>query len=241
MKNDEEKLTILVVDDSDMIRSSLKIFFSDYNIKVITSNDGLDGIQKAVKYKPSLIFLDLMMPSFDGIKMLQVVKVLDDIKLIPVIVISGNTNRTNVIASLEAGAERVISKPLKKAVLLKNINEILGGDFLKEAKKITHNLNINKNEIALKLTESFLKTFPEKKRILESSLQNHNENKIKNIAHELRGEGGMIGIQKLSSLGGLIEDHFTGENINWNKIRTMCDQVFAIVSNLEELNLKKME
>jgi len=139
MKNDEEKLTILVVDDSDMIRSSLKIFFSDYNIKVITSNDGLDGIQQAVKYKPSLIFLDLMMPSFDGIKMLQVVKVLDDIKLIPVIVISGNTNRTNVIASLEAGAERVISKPLKKAVLLKNINEILGGDFLKEAKKITHN------------------------------------------------------------------------------------------------------
>jgi len=51
----------------------------------------------------------------------------------------------------------------------------------------------------------------------------------------------MIGIQKLSSLGGVIEDHLTNENIKWNKIKIMFYQVFAIVSNLEELNLKSME
>ncbi len=241
MINDEKKLTILVVDDSDLIRTSLKTFFGDYNIKVITSNDGLDGIQKAVKYKPSLIFLDLLMPNFDGIKMLQVIKVLDHIKVIPVIVISGNTNRTNVIASLEAGAERVISKPLKKEILLKNINEILGSNFLKNAKLSSKESNVNNDELKQKLTESFLNTFSDRKNIIERSLFNHNVAEIQKIAHELKGEGGMIGLNKLSLLGGKIEDHLSKKDIDWNNIKKMYNQVFAIVSNLEELNFKNME
>ncbi len=241
MMYDDEKLTFLVVDDSDLIRNSLKNFFSDFNIKVLTSNDGLDGIQKAVKYKPSLIFLDLMMPNFDGIKMLQVIKILEHIKTIPVIVISGNTNRTNVIASLEAGADRVISKPLKKSIMLKNINELLGGNFLKKAKKKALISIADRNEITAKLTESFLKTFSEKKKIIEKSLQNQTKAEIKKIAHDLRGEGGMIGIQKLSSLGGLIEDNLSSKNINWEQIKIMYNQVFAIVASLEELNLKNTE
>ena len=100
----EDKQTILVVDDSEVIRRSLKNFFSDYNFEVITCSDGFEGIQAAAEYKPAIIFLDLMMPNFDGVKMLQVLKVLDGLKSIPVIIISGNTNRTNVLSVIEAGA-----------------------------------------------------------------------------------------------------------------------------------------
>ncbi|MBZ0199566.1 MAG: response regulator, partial [Ignavibacteriaceae bacterium] len=119
----EKKITVLVVDDSDIIRNSLRNFFQDYNFEVITCHDGLEGIQKTKEHRPSLIFLDLMMPNFDGVKMLQVIKVLDELKNIPVIVISANTNRSNVLASIEAGAERVISKPLQKDVIIKHVNE----------------------------------------------------------------------------------------------------------------------
>ena len=45
----KEQVKILVVDDSDIIRHSLKIFFSDYNFEVITCLDGLEGIQKAIE------------------------------------------------------------------------------------------------------------------------------------------------------------------------------------------------
>ena len=108
METNNQIIKILVVDDSDIIRQSLKTFFRDYNIEVITCHDGLEGIQETIEHKPSLIFLDLMMPNFDGVKMLQVLKVLDDLKTIPVIVISGNTNKRNVITSIEVGGDRVI-------------------------------------------------------------------------------------------------------------------------------------
>ncbi len=135
MENPKQKINILVVDDSDIIRNSLRNFFSEYHLDVITCLNGLEGIQKAIEHKPCLIILDLLMPNFDGIKMLQVIKVIDDLKKIPVIVISGNTNRSNVLASLEAGADRVISKPLQKEVIIKNINEVLVANFLTKLRK----------------------------------------------------------------------------------------------------------
>ena len=102
-----KKLSVLIVDDSDITRNSLRSFFEDYKLEVITCNDGLEGIQKALEYKPNLIFLDLLMPNLNGLKMLQVMKVIKDIKGIPVIVISGNTNKQNVMAAIEAVAEKV--------------------------------------------------------------------------------------------------------------------------------------
>ncbi|RMD49886.1 MAG: response regulator, partial [Ignavibacteria bacterium] len=88
---DPNVIKVLVVDDSDIIKHSLRKFLSEYNFEVFVSNDGLEGIEKARTEKPNLILLDLMMPNFDGLKMLQVLKVFDEIKDIPVIVISGNT------------------------------------------------------------------------------------------------------------------------------------------------------
>lgn len=233
--------SVLVVDDSDIIRNSLKSFFSDYHLEVLTSNDGLDGIQKVVEHKPALIFLDLLMPNFDGIKMLQVIKVIENIKSIPVIVISGNTNRTNVLTCIEAGADRVISKPLKKEIIIKNINDLLGTDFLAKARKKTQLSRADQNDIIARLRESFLESFPAKKTRIENSLKNKDADGLKIVAHDLKGEGGMIGNEKLSFLGGLIEERVGDKNINWGQIKIMCDQVFTIVDELKNLNMHKAE
>ena len=236
MNNNDGKISILVVDDSDIIRHSLKNFFTDYNLDVITSHDGLDGIQKATEHKPSLIFLDLMMPNFDGVKMLQVIKVLDNLKSIPVIVISGNTNRSNVLAAIEAGAERVISKPLQKEIIIKNINELLGNDFLAKSKKAKVFSNSETIDIKKQLCGYFLKSFPDKKKIIIDSLQKENREALRNVVHELRGAGGAIGYPKLTILSGVIEDQITSSNFNWGQIKIMCDQIFSIVNEMEESN-----
>ena len=110
----DKKITILVVDDSDIIRQTLAKYFEDYVVEVVSCLDGLEGIQKALQHIPDLIFLDLMMPNLDGVKMLKVIKVIDDLKNIPVIVISGNTSKANVLLAMESGADKVIPKPLQR-------------------------------------------------------------------------------------------------------------------------------
>ena len=236
MKDECHNITILVVDDSDIIRHSLKNFFSDYDIEVITSHDGLDGIQKVVEHKPALIFLDLMMPNFDGVKMLQVIKVLDGHRSIPVIIISGNTNRSNVLAAIEAGADRVVSKPLKKEVIVKNISELLGEDFLTKLKKKKLFSSSEKDDIRKQLSAMFLKSFPAKKETILSGLKNNNKEAIRNVAHEIRGAGGAIGYPKLSVLCGVIEDQVSGTSVNWEQIKLMCNQIFTFVEEIEESN-----
>jgi CheY-like chemotaxis protein len=233
----EEKHTILVVDDSEVIRRSLRNFFSDYNFNVVTCSDGYEGIQAAAEYKPSLIFLDLMMPDFDGVKMLHVLKVLEDLKAIPVIIISGNTNRTNVLSVIEAGAERVMSKPLQKEIIIKNINEMLGPDFLLKAKKAKLFSSAEANDIQKKLASIFLKSALVKKEALAEAINIRDRESLVYIIHEFKGAGSTIGYPKLTFISGVIEDHLNGTKINWDQINMMCNQVFSIINEIEEANI----
>ncbi len=234
---DEEKVALLIVDDSDVIRNSLKNFFSDYNFDVITCQDGLEGIQKAAEYKPALIFLDLMMPNLDGVKMLQVIKVLEGLKDIPVIVISGNTNRTNVLAAIEAGADKVISKPLQKEIIIKNINEILGPEFLAKSKKKKIFSHSDSEDIRKRLRIMFLDGYYKKKEFLSNALDKKDRTTIRNIAHEFKGAGGTIGFPKLSLLSGLVEEQVSNSIVNWTYVRLLCEQIFTLAEEIKNYSL----
>lgn len=233
MEVNNQLIKILVVDDSDIIRQSLKTFFREYNIDVITCHDGLEGIQEAIEHNPSLIFLDLMMPNFDGVKMLQVLKVLDDLKTIPVIVISGNTNKTNVIASIEAGADRVISKPLQKDLILKNVAEILGEDFLASHKKGNIITEQDNKEIINKLREFFINSFQIKRDGIKHALQSKNNVLMKAIIHEIKGTGGAIGYPELTIISTEIETLLRSSVVDWDLIKIKCDKILSIAAEIE--------
>ena len=232
----DEKIKILVVDDSDIIRYSLKNFFEDYNLEVITCLNGLEGIQKAIEHKPRLIFLDIMMPNFDGIKMLQVIKLLDDLKAIPVIVISANADKKNVLAVLEAGADRVISKPLQKDVIIGYIKEILGSDFLDNARgsKTSVLPEYENQAIKKQLLKYFLHGFPIKKKAIVEAFEGKNTNLLKTIFHELRGVGGTIGYKEITDISAEVEDGLNAYNINWFHVKTKSDELFKLVDEIRE-------
>ena len=236
METSKRKITVLVVDDSDIIRNSLRNFFGEYHLDVITCLNGLEGIQKAIEHKPCLIILDLLMPNFDGIKMLQVIKVMDDLKKIPVIVISGNTNRSNVLASLEAGADRVISKPLQKEVIIKNINEVLGKEFLSQAKKPDYVPEINEDEMLSQFRKFFLTSFPLKRNAISSAISTKNKVLLKSVVHEIKGSGSTIGYPQLTKIAGNIEDNIDNFTINWEELKLKCEEIFSIVQEMENLN-----
>ena len=230
-----KEVKILVVDDSDIIRYSLKGFFADYNFNVITCTDGLEGVQKAVETKPTLIFLDLMMPNLDGVKMLQVIKVMDDLKDIPVIVISGNTNKRNVLAAIEAGADRVISKPLKKEIIIKTIKELLGEEFLRKTKKTQTFSETDNTEILNQLRKFFVNSFSIKRDGITKAIGTQNKDLLKTIVHEIKGTGGAIGFPQLTKISCEIEEKLTARKIDWASISLQCDQIFSIVKEIENI------
>jgi CheY-like chemotaxis protein len=228
-----KKLSVLIVDDSDITRNSLRSFFEDFNLEVITCNDGLEGIQKALEYKPNLIFLDLLMPNLNGLKMLQVMKVIKDIKSIPVIVISGNTNKQNVMAAIEAGAEKVLSKPLKKEVIVKNVNEIMGEEVLKKQvneKMISEEDNF---ELRKRLIIFFLNSFPEKQKALLDGLDTQNSDLMNVVIHEIKGTGGLIGYPEITVLASRIMNKLSQPHIDWNYIRYEVNELFDLVKKVE--------
>ncbi|MGE5362977.1 MAG: response regulator [Bacteroidota bacterium] len=231
------KVKVLVVDDSDIIRHALKTFFEDYNFDVITCLDGLEGVQKASEFKPDIIFLDLMMPNFDGMRMLQVIKVLDNIKKIPVIVISANTDKKNVLAAIEAGAARVLSKPLQKDVIIKFVNELLGSEVLSKSQKKKTISDSEKSEMQKTLLKFFLGSFPEKKKKLQLGLETKNKELVRTLAHEIRGNGGTIGYSELSALSGEIEDKILSGDFDWSFIESKCKVLCQKVAEIENINL----
>lgn len=227
-----KKVTILVVDDSDIIRNTLTKFFEDYVVEVVGCPDGLEGIQKALQHLPDLIFLDLMMPNLDGVKMLKVIKVIDDLKNIPVIVISGNTSKANVLLAMESGADKVIPKPLQKEIILNNVSEILGSDFLNNSRKVNLTEKENK-EILNHLCRIFLEQYPVKKQKIEKALETKNKDLLSNLIHEMKGAGGTIGYPIISIICNDVEKALKIPVINWDYIKTKCEQIFSIVKRME--------
>jgi CheY-like chemotaxis protein/HPt (histidine-containing phosphotransfer) domain-containing protein len=235
MGNEEIKYTILVVDDSEIIRQKLKSFFNDYHIDVVTCSNGLEGIQKAVEIKPCLIFLDLLMPNIDGIKMLKVIKVLNDIKHIPVIVISANTDKRNVLAAIENGANKVITKPLHKDIIIKTVNDLMGSEFLKKSKfdfLLSENDNI---EMRKHFIIMFLNSFENKEQELIDGVKHKNVGIVQTIIHEIKGAGGTIGYPKLTSLSTEVEMKLEYNDIDWTYVSLKCEQIRNLIYEISKI------
>jgi DNA-binding response OmpR family regulator len=228
------QLRMLVVDDSDVILHALRHFFEDYNFEVITCSDGLEGLRKAVEVRPNVIFLDLMMPNFDGIKMLQVKKVLMEIKDIPVIVISANTDRRNVLAAIEAGADRVISKPLQKETIIRYVNEVLGEKLFEKDQQPDLLTEEDQAELQRDLTKVFMAVLPAKKSQLAEGLKNRDYKILKTVAHELKGSGSTIGQANISTIAAEIQRKEPVTDTDWMFVQLKCEQLFQALKRLED-------
>lgn len=169
---------VLIIDDNHSILEYLKTVLSRYEFEIKTSTNGYEGLQEVAEFKPDIIFLDLMMPNIDGIQMLQLKKVLNDIKDIPVIVISANAGRNNVMAAIEAGADRVLAKPINIKQLKATVDEILKGNFFEVekpelARKFENEPTVYRSE----LKEKFI----EFKSSLIEAIKNRDSDSIKKI------------------------------------------------------------
>lgn len=99
---------ILICDDETDIRYALKIYLKSENYSFAEAENGEEAIRKVEDGDVDLVLLDVMMPVMDGITALSKIR---EISNVPVIMLSAKSERFDIIAGLDSGADDYITKP----------------------------------------------------------------------------------------------------------------------------------
>jgi two-component system cell cycle response regulator len=116
---------ILTVDDSLTIRLVLAKAFQPYDCELFEACNGEQGLAAATREKPDLILLDLCMPAMDGIQMLTRLRADPELKSIPVIMLTAESDRESVFQITKLGVSDYILKPFQEEHLLQRVSKIV--------------------------------------------------------------------------------------------------------------------
>jgi DNA-binding response OmpR family regulator len=116
--------TVLVIDDSIMIRKMVASILADH-FQVLEAKDGPTGLEVAKKHHPDLILLDFVMPKMDGYDTLQAIRREDSLKNTPVIMMSGMKEQVTARIPEPFVDFDFIEKPFEAETLLAQIQKAL--------------------------------------------------------------------------------------------------------------------
>lgn len=120
-----DKQLILIVDDEEDNVILLEKRLKASGFDTISARDGEEAIEQALKYIPSLILLDIMMPKKDGYTVLKELRDIEKTRDIPVILLTAKAEIPDKVKGLELGAEDYVTKPFDYKELLARINSHL--------------------------------------------------------------------------------------------------------------------
>lgn len=121
-------MKVLIVDDSPTMRrihlNSLKGI--DSEVQAIQAGDGQEGLEKLVSEGGvDLILVDWNMPRMNGLEFIKKVSSHENLRGIPIIMITSNNERSNVIEAIKAGARNYLVKPYSRDMLQARIRQVL--------------------------------------------------------------------------------------------------------------------
>ena len=118
--------TVLIVDDSKVVRAMVACYLKTWGCHLIEAADGRQGVELARQHKPDLILLDMTMPLMGGREALGEIRKDPVCKNIPVIMLTADRDRDIVAGVGELGVVGYIVKPFQKEALDSGVSRILG-------------------------------------------------------------------------------------------------------------------
>lgn len=106
----DQQKTILLIEDEPTLQKTISEILIQEGYKMLNALDGEIGLQTALREKPDLILLDLILPKIDGFEVLENVRKNEATKNIPVIVLTNLENAAAVERALALGAQSYLVK-----------------------------------------------------------------------------------------------------------------------------------
>ena len=118
-------LKILTVDDSRTIRMIVNRAFKSFDCEVLEAQNGVEGLAVASKEKPDIIILDITMPIMDGYETLTKLKSDPELKGIPVIMLTAEAGKDNVLRIAKLGVRDYLIKPFKEEMVVDRVGRVI--------------------------------------------------------------------------------------------------------------------
>ena len=123
----EEKKTVVCIEDEPEMIDLVKLILGRKGFELVGAVGGREGLETVRKLRPDLVLLDLMMPDMDGWEVYQQMKADDELKVIPVIVVTAKAQSIDKVLGLHiAKVDDYVTKPFGPQELLQSVNKVLG-------------------------------------------------------------------------------------------------------------------
>ena len=114
--------TILVAEDSAVIRALLRVQLAEQGYRVVEAADGVEALDRCREAKPDVILLDVEMPRLDGFGALAELKADPSLESIPVVFITARVTAEHAAEGLRRGAHDYLRKPFEAAELAARVH-----------------------------------------------------------------------------------------------------------------------
>jgi DNA-binding response OmpR family regulator len=167
---------ILIIEDERDMVEGLKFNLEARDYNVITSYDGETGYQKALKEKPDLLILDIMLPKLSGYEVCKILK--KENPDLPIIMLTAKSQEAEIVTGLELGADDYITKPFSVLELIARINALFrrvkSGSGVQEVHRFG-DLEINFKKYYARKKERALKLSPREYELLRLFIERQGE------------------------------------------------------------------
>jgi len=117
---------IVLAEDEPQIARLIEFKLKKEGYQIVWKENGEEALKAIKADRPDLILLDVMMPVMDGYEVLRRVKEDENLKSIPVVMLTARAQERDVVKGIDLGAEDYITKPFHPAELLARVKRILG-------------------------------------------------------------------------------------------------------------------
>ena len=158
---------ILIADDEPSIRELVRMALEEANLtEIIEAENGREAIEKAARFQPSLILLDWMMPEMDGLSVCRTLKMQENTRNIPIIMLTAKSEESDIVLGLEMGAVDYITKPFSRKILIARVRA-----QLREQSEQSSTFEIRRGSLLINAEQHYCKLDGENIDLLSASLK----------------------------------------------------------------------